>query len=233
MKYKRILLKISGEALKGNIEKGIVDFDYVLNLCKAISNLGENVKIGIVVGGGNIWRGRQNTYIDSNTSDTIGIFGTSINALILKAAFDKLEVSACLFNSFKAESLIEKIPPKEVLIKELEKNILIFGGGTGYVGCSTDTASANMAVQMNADAIIKLTNVDGIYNKDPNVYSDAIKYDKITFEEVIKKNLKVMDIESIEICQKNNIDIIVTNINTLFNLDNFMSEKNYSILKND
>ena len=110
---------------------------------------------------------------------------------------------------------------------------MIFGGGTGYVGCSTDTASANMAVQMNADAIIKLTNVDGIYNKDPNVYSDATKYDKITFEEVIKKNLKVMDIESIKICQRNNIDVIVTNINTLFNLDNFMSEKKYSILKND
>ena len=219
MEYKRVLLKLSGEAIK-NKRDGIVDFDYVLKICKSIASIKDRkTSVAIVVGGGNIWRGRQNSYIDSSSSDKIGILGTSINALILKSAFDKLGIKSCLFNSFEAKNIMEKTPSDEELIKLSRDNIIIFGGGTGHVGCSTD------------DLIVKLTNVDGIYNKDPHIYNDALKYNEITFEEAINKNLNVMDINSIKLSRENNIKILVTNINSLFDIDKMISTKAYSIIK--
>ena len=183
------------------------------------------------MGGGNIWRGRQNSYIDSSSSDKIGILGTSINALILKSAFDKLGVKSCLFNSFEAKNIMEKTPNDEELIKLSRDNIIIFGGGTGNVGCSTDTASALNAIKLKSDLIVKLTNVDGIYNKDPHIYNDALKYNEITFEEAINKNLNVMDIDSMKLSSENNIKILVTNINSLFDIDKMISTKAYSTIK--
>lgn len=230
MKYKRILLKLSGEALKNN-KNGIVDFDYVLNLCRSIASLKNNgVSIGIVVGGGNIWRGRDNTYIDSSSSDKIGILATSMNALILKSAFDKLNVESVLYNSFEAKNILEVTPVGDELTK-FNNNIIIFGGGTGNVGCSTDKAAANKAKDMQADIIIKLTNVDGIYNKDPNLYKDAVKYDEITYKEVIDNNLHVMDLDAIKLCMENDINILVTNINYLFDIESLEKNKSYSIIK--
>lgn len=230
MEYKRILLKLSGEALKNN-KNGIVDFDYVLKLCEGITSLrNKGVSIGIVVGGGNIWRGRDNTYIDSSSSDKIGILATSMNALILKSAFDKLNVEAVLYNSFEAKNILEETPSEEELVR-LSDNIIIFGGGTGNVGCSTDKSAFNKAKEMKADIIIKLTNVDGIYNKDPNIYEDAVKYDEITYEEVIDKNLHVMDLDAIKLCMENDINILVTNINYLFDIESLEKNKSYSIIK--
>ena len=220
MEYKRVLLKLSGEAIK-NKRDGIVDFDYVLKICKSIASIKDRkTSVAIVVGGGNIWRGRQNSYIDSSSSDKIGILGTSINALILKSAFDKL-----------AKNIMEKTPNDEELIKLSRDNIIIFGGGTGNVGCSTDTASILNAIKLKSDLIVKLTNVDGIYNKDPHIYNDALKYNEITFEEAINKNLNVMDINSIKLSKENNIKILVTNINSLFDIDKMISTKAYSIIK--
>lgn len=231
MEYKRILLKLSGEAIK-NKKDGIVDFDYVLELCNRIASIKKKgISVAIVVGGGNIWRGRQNSYIDSSSSDKIGILGTSINALILKSAFDKLEVKSHLFNSFEAKNIMEKAPSSEKLIKLSKEGIIIFGGGTGNVGCSTDTAAAMNAVNLKSDLIVKLTNVDGIYNKDPHIYKDALKYDEISFEEAIDKNLNVMDINSMKLSKANNIKILVTNINSLFDIDKMISNKAYSIIK--
>ena len=231
MEYKRVLLKLSGEAIK-NKKDGIVDFDYVLKLCKSIASIKDRkTSVAIVVGGGNIWRGRQNSYIDSSSSDKIGILGTSINALILKSAFDKLGIKSCLFNSFEAKNIMEKTPNDEELIKLSRNNIIIFGGGTGNVGCSTDTASILNAIKLKSDLIVKLTNVDGIYNKDPHIYNDALKYNEITFEEAINKNLNVMDINSIKLSRENNIKILVTNINSLFDIYKMISTKAYSIIK--
>lgn len=231
MEYKRVLLKLSGEAIK-NKRDGIVDFDYVLKICKSIASIKDRkTSVAIVVGGGNIWRGRQNSYIDSSSSDKIGILGTSINALILKSAFDKLGIKSCLFNSFEAKNIMEKTPNDEEFIKLSRDNIIIFGGGTGNVGCSTDTASALNAIKLKSDLIVKLTNVDGIYNKDPHIYNDALKYSEITFEEAINKNLNVMDIDSMKLSRENNIKILVTNINSLFDIDKMISTKAYSIIK--
>ena len=126
---------------------------------------------------------------------------------------------------------MEKTPNDEELIKLSRDNIIIFGGGTGYVGCSTDTASILNAIKLKSDLIVKLTNVDGIYNKDPHIYNDALKYNEITFEEAINKNLNVMDINSIKLSKENNIKILVTNINSLFDIDKMISTKAYSIIK--
>jgi len=212
---KRILLKLSGEALK-NKSTGIIDFKYCLALCTKIKNLSNNgFFIGIVVGGGNIWRGKSNTYIDSLLSDQVGILSTTINSLILNATFKELNVDSIVLNSFEIEKIVDRLEIK-ALNSYIEQNkIIIFGGGTGRVGCSTDTAAALRAKDINADFIVKLTNVDGVYNKDPKIYVDAEKYDIISFNEALQKNLNIMDREAFVICKENNIPIVVMNINKL------------------
>ena len=213
MEFKRLLIKLSGEALKNN-KQGICDFDYVLELCKKIANLlKKGYQIGIVVGGGNLWRGRDNTYIDSDISDKIGILSTTMNSLILNAAFKELEIESKVFNSAFIENLVDKASIERIEDELKNNTILIFGGGTGEVGCSTDTAAAQRAIDMKADIIIKLTNVDGIYDKDPDVYSNAKMYKTISYQEVIENELKVMDERSFILCMENNIPIIVSNIN--------------------
>ena len=212
--YNRILIKLSGEALKNN-KSEIIDFEYIKDICKKISKLAKNKKIGIVVGGGNIWRGRNNTYIDSVLSDKVGILGTTMNSLIIHSTFDKLSIDSISLNSFEAANIVKKSTKK--LIKDsfdLNK-IIVFGGGTGNVGCSTDTASAQKAIDMDADLLIKLTNVDGVYDKDPDEFKDAKKYDTVTFDEAISKELKVMDLDSLKLCRDSKIPILVMNIKDL------------------
>lgn len=223
---KRILLKLSGEALKNNSD-GIIDFNYCLNICNKIKKLYDSgFSIGIVVGGGNIWRGRNNTYIDSSLADKVGILSTTINSLILNAAFNELNVDSVVLNSFETEKIVDKISKEKVLSAIDDKKIIIFGGGTGEVGCSTDTAAALRAIDINADYIVKLTNVDGVYDKDPKVYSDVKRYEEITFNEVLQKDLKVMDKEAFIICKENDIPIIVMNVNDLEKLEYSLKGKN-------
>lgn len=224
MKYNRILLKLSGEALK-NDKDGIIDFEYVLKLCSEIKKIRDlGIEIAIVVGGGNIWRGRNNTYINSDVSDKIGILSTTINSFIIDEAFKKLKTNSIVLNSLEIEGIINKVSEEE-LKTLIKNNILIFGGGTGEVGFSTDTAAAIYAKEMDADVIIKLTNVDGVYDKDPKISEDAKLYKNISYQEVLDKNIKVMDKTSIEISMKNQIPIIVTNIKTLNKLDEFLCGK--------
>ena len=223
---KRILLKLSGEALKNNSD-GIIDFNYCLNICNKIKKLYDRgFSIGIVVGGGNIWRGRNNTYIDSSLADKVGILSTTINCLILNAPFNELNVDSVVLNSFETEKIVDKISKEKVLSAIDDKKIIIFGGGTGEVGCSTDTAAALRAIDINADYIVKLTNVDGVYDKDPKVYSDVKRYEEITFNEVLQKDLKVMDKEAFIICKENDIPIIVMNVNDLEKLEYSLKGKN-------
>ena len=223
---KRILLKLSGEALKNNSD-GIIDFNYCLNICKKIKKLYDSgFSIGIVVGGGNIWRGRNNTYIDSSLADKVGILSTTINSLILNATFNELNVDSVILNSLEIESIVDKVEKNKINSYIAENKIIIFGGGTGEVGCSTDTAAALRAIDIAADYVVKLTNVDGVYDKDPTVYSDAVKYDEITFNEVLQKDLKVMDKEAFIICKENNIPIIVMNVNDLEKLEYSLKGKN-------
>lgn len=212
MKYKRILLKLSGEVLAGDKKNGI-DFDRVLELGKEIKEcvlLG--YEIGIVVGGGNFWRGKSNEYMDRATSDYIGMMGTVMNALALGDAFKQLGVPVRVQTGVEMRQIAE-FYIKDRAVRHLEKGrVVVFGCGTGSPFFSTDTASALRAAEINADVLIKATKVDGVYDKDPKKYDDAIKFNKIKYIDVLNKNLNVMDSTAISLCMEEKIPILVFNI---------------------
>ena len=232
-KYKRILIKLSGEALAGSKKTGVC-YDTVLDICKKIKEVHDmGVEIGIVVGGGNFWRGRQNEEFDRATADYIGMLATTMNALTINDAFRQLGAES------RVQTAIEMRQVTEFYIKgrahkHLDKNrIVIFGCGTGSPFFSTDTASALKAAEIHADALIKATNVDGVYDKDPNKYDDAKKYDEISYLDVLNKKLKVMDSTSTTLCMDNNIPIVVVNISNKSDLKNaVMGKKVGTIIKN-
>ena len=213
---KTVLIKLSGESLAGaNSEKRGIDDDYIEYICgriKKISDLG--VGVGIVCGGGNFMRGgRTSKVIAREVADYMGMLGTVMNALALYDGFTRLGSVAYLQSGLDVASPYVNKLDSEAAKKALsEGKIVVFGGGTGRPGCSTDTAAAGRAKDIDADAIIKLTNVDGVYDKDPDEYPDAVMYDEVTFDEVLEKELGIMDLSAIEMCRNNNIEIIVTNI---------------------
>ena len=212
MEYKRILLKLSGEVLAGNKKQGI-EFEQVLKLAEEIKecqNLG--YEIGIVVGGGNFWRGKSNEYMERATSDYIGMMGTVMNALALGDAFKQLNVPVRVQTGVEMRQIAE-FYIKDRAIRHLEKGrVVIFGCGTGSPFFSTDTASALRAAEIKADILIKATKVDGIYDKDPKKYKDAKKYNKITYIDVLNQKLDVMDSTAISLCMEEKIPIKVFNI---------------------
>lgn len=220
--YKNLLIKLSGESLMGEIETVSKEKTLkIANLIKEVKNLGYNV--GIVIGGGNFFRGRSNQDMNPLFVDTMGMLGTTINALGLADAFEKVGVPCVISTPFDLNGLIPKLSEEEVLSK-YQDNVVIFGGGTGHIGCSTDTCASNKASMIKADVIIKLTNVDGVYDKDPNKYDDALMYEKLTHQEVLNnEEIKVMDIPAIKECMDNNIDILVINFNDKNNLIKVLS----------
>lgn len=218
---KRVLIKLSGESLASN-GKGI-DFNRVIDICNEIKEIYDmNIQIGIVVGGGNLWRGRSNSYIDKCTSDYVGMLGTTMNALVLKDAFRQIGVKAVIQSGLDME-IIDKFNKEDSIEKLEEKSIVIFSGGTGSPYFSTDTAAALRALEIEANVILKLTNVDGIYTSDPNLDENAKRIDRISFDEVIDKNLKVMDLTAITLCKDNNLPIIIFNFNQKGNLKKVIS----------
>lgn len=212
MKYKRILLKLSGEVLAGSKGTGI-DFDKTLEFAREIKEGVElGAEIAIVVGGGNFWRGKSNEYMDRATSDYIGMMGTVMNALALGDAFKQIDVPVRVQTGVEMRQIAE-FYIKDRAIRHLEKGrVVIFGCGTGSPFFSTDTASALRAAEIKADVLIKATKVDGVYDKDPKKYDDAVKYDEITYIDVINKKLNVMDTTAISLCMEENIPIKVFNI---------------------
>ena len=212
MKYKRILLKLSGEALEGQEGFGI-DFDKAVEVCKEIKEVKEkfNTEIAIVVGGGNFWRGRDNTYIDRTDTDKVGMLATIMNALVLKNAFKELNVKAKVQSAIEMNRIVELYTKDKTMDYLKEGNIVIFAGGTNNPFFSTDTGSSLRAAEIEADAILKATDVDGVFDKDPDEYDDAKMYKEITYDEVIVQNLKVMDLTAITMCRDNNIPIRVFN----------------------
>ena len=226
MKYKRVLVKLSGEALAGSKGTGI-DFDRVLELCaeiKTISDLG--VQVAIVVGGGNFWRGRSNQQMDRCTSDYIGMLGTTMNALAIGDAFKQLGQDVRVQTGVEMRQIAE-FYIKDRAIKHLEKGrVVVFGCGTGSPFFSTDTAAALRANEISANALIKATNVDAIYDKDPKKHEDAKKIPKLTYLDVLNnENINVMDSTATTLCMDNEIPIIVFNINTHGNLKKVVEGK--------
>ena len=218
MKYKRILLKLSGETLSGKDGKGI-DFDSVLDICNEIKEVSEiGCEIGIVVGGGNFWRGRSNTNMDRCTADHIGMLATTMNALALQDGFKQLGVESRVQTGIEMRQIAE-FYIKNRATRHMEKGrIVIFGCGTGSPFFSTDTAAALRAAEINADIIFKATNVDGVYSADPKKDKSATKFDEITYIDVLNKKLNVMDSTATSLCMDNNIPILVFDINKKGNL---------------
>lgn len=227
MKYKRILLKLSGEALAGSKGTGI-DFEKVLEFAKEIKSVveKEKIEIGIVVGGGNFWRGRSNQQMDRCTSDYIGMLGTTMNALAIGDAFKQVGQDVRVQTSVEMRQIAE-FYIKDRAVRHLEKGrVVVFGCGTGSPFFSTDTAAALRANEINADALLKATNVDGIYDKDPKKYNDAIKISHTTYLDVLNKKLNVMDTTATSLCMDNNLPIIVFDINTKGNLEKIVKGEN-------
>ena len=225
-KYKRVLIKISGEALAGDKHFGL-NFDVIGPVCDVIKKCSEEgCEIGIVVGGGNFWRGRSSEGMDRARADHIGMLATAMNALALCDALEQLGADVRVQTAIEMRQIAEPYIRSRA-IRHLEKGrIVIFGCGTGSPFFSTDTAAALRSVEMNADALLKATNVDGVFDKDPNKYSDAVKYDRVTFKEVINRDLKVMDSTAFSLCKDNDMSIIVFNLDDPDNIISVVNGEN-------
>ena len=210
--YKRILLKLSGESLAGEQKNGI-DFDTVLEICKPIKKLTEaGVQVAVVVGGGNFWRGRTSGKMDRTRADHMGMLATAINALGVADALEQIGVDVRVQTAITMRQVAEPYLRNKA-VRHLEKGrVVIFGCGTGNPFFSTDTAAALRAAEIEAEIILKATLVDGVYDRDPNVYDDAVRYDQLSFQEVLEKDLKVMDSTAAAICKDNHIDLMVFSI---------------------
>lgn len=217
-KYKRILLKLSGEALAGSKSCGI-DFETMKPIINAIKQCHEmGVQIAIVVGGGNFWRGRSSGNMNRIKADHMGMLATVINALGLSDALEQAGVKNEVMTAIAFPQVGELYSPKKA-IENLEKGkIVIFAYGTGNAFFSTDTAASLRAAEIEANAIFKATNIDGVYDSDPNLNPNAKKYTEVTFNEVLAKNLKVMDASAASMCRDNDIDVLVFSIKEPENL---------------
>ncbi|HEY6191271.1 MAG TPA: UMP kinase [Bacteroidota bacterium] len=215
MKYKRILLKVSGEALMGEKDFGI-DPRVLQRYAEEIAELQQSgVEIGIVIGGGNIYRGVENSSdgVDRVTGDLMGMLATIMNGLALQSALERRGTFTRLLSSIKMEEIAEPFIRRRA-IRHLEKGrVVIFGAGTGNAYFTTDTAAALRAVEIGADVIMKGTRVDGIYTSDPEKNPKANRFGAISYQDVLKKDLKVMDLTAITLCKENSMPIVVFNMN--------------------
>ena len=212
VKYKRVLLKISGEALAGEKKSGIDDgvLKEISSNIKAMSDLG--VEVGIVVGGGNFWRGRSSEQMDRVTADHMGMLATTINALGVCDALEQLGVPVRVQTAISMPQVAEPYIRNKA-IRHMEKGrVVIFGCGTGNPFFSTDSAASLRAAEIEADIIFKATMVDGVYDSDPKTNPDAKKYDTVSHQEVLSKGLNVMDSTAAAMCRDNNIPILVFSI---------------------
>lgn len=212
-KYKRIVLKLSGEALAGSNTVGI-DINYVNLIAKQVKKIYDSgVETGIVVGGGNFWRGRDENNIDRATSDYMGMLGTVMNALALQDSLEKLGVITRVQTAIEMKQVAEPYIRRRA-IRHLEKGrVVIFSAGVGNPYFSTDTAAALRAAEIDADVILLAKKgVDGIYDSDPNINPDAKKFDNLTYREILNKNLKIMDGTATTLCMDNNIPLQVFGI---------------------
>jgi uridylate kinase len=231
MSYKRVLIKFSGEALAGSQGYGIntVILRYVANEIKKVAEA--NVEVGIVIGGGNIIRGvttSQDGIIPRSSADYMGMLATVINGIALQEALINLGLSVRMQSAIEMNKVAEPLIVRRA-IRHLEKGrIVIFAAGTGNPFFTTDTGATLRAVQINADVVIKATKVDGVYNKDPNLFDNAVKFDTLSYEEALEDRIKVMDDTSIALAKDNSIPIIICNMFKENNLVEIIKNKDFT-----
>lgn len=225
-KFKRILLKVSGEALAGDNKTGL-NYPVITEICKSIKKcVDAGVQVGVVVGGGNFWRGRSSGAMDRTRADHIGMLATAMNALALA---DVLESLGCDVRVQTAISMQQVAEPyiRNRAVRHLQKGrVVIFGCGTGNPFFSTDTAASLRAVEIEADIFLKATLVDGVYDKDPHKYPDAKKYDQLTFSQVIGEELAVMDSTAAAMCRDNKMTMLVFDLSRPDNIYDAMMGEN-------
>ena len=211
-KYKRVLLKLSGESLAGDDKHGI-NFDTVLTFCEAIKQCVDlGVQVGIVVGGGNFWRGRSSGKMDRTRADHMGMLATVINALGVADALEQLGVDVRVQTAITMQAFAEPYIRNKA-VRHLQKGrVVVFGCGTGNPFFSTDTGAALRAAEIDADIILKATMVDGVYDSDPHTNPNAVKYKTVTFDDVLGKDLKVMDGTAASLCRDNKLPILVFSV---------------------
>ena len=232
MKYKRILLKLSGESLMGSKQFGI-DNKRLANYAAEIKEIHElGIEIAIVIGGGNIFRGVQAEEggMDRTHGDYMGMLATMINSMALQSALETSGLQTRLLSAIEMKAIAEPFIRRRA-VRHLEKGrIVIFGAGTGNPFFTTDSAASLRAIEINADVILKGTRVDGIYTADPFKDSSAVKYEHITFDEVYQQNLSVMDLTAFTLCKENNLPIIVFDMDTPGNLKDLINGKKVGTL---
>ena len=218
LKYKRVMLKLSGEALAGTNGYGI-DFEVALRISREIKELVDmGVEVGAVIGAGNIWRGREGGGMDRTTADYMGMLATCINALALQNSLEDIGVETRVQSAIEMREICEPYIRRRAM-RHLEKGrVVIFAAGSGNPFFSTDTSAALRAAEIEAEAILFAKKVDGVYDKDPNLFPDAIKYDSLTYQEVLEQGLKAMDSPAMALCQENDIPIIVFSLDQSGNI---------------
>jgi|TARA_B100001094_G_scaffold205206_1_gene199146 uridylate kinase len=232
MKYKRILLKLSGEALMGNKQFGI-DNNRLMQYANDIKEISDlNVEVGIVIGGGNIFRGVQAEKggMDRTQGDYMGMLATMINSMALQSALESIGLYTRLQSAIEMKQIAEPYIKRKA-VRHLEKGrIVIFGAGTGNPFFTTDSAASLRAVEIDCDVILKGTRVDGVYDADPEKYPNANKYDTLTFDEAYEKKLKIMDMTAFTLCKENQIPVVVFDMNNSGNLKKVILGENVGTL---
>ncbi len=230
LKYKRILLKLSGESLSGGTGHGI-DFDTVTEICKPIKTIVEmGAEVAIVVGGGNFWRGRSSGSMDRTRADHMGMLATVINALGVADTLEQMGVDVRVQTAIAMNQVAEPYIRNKA-VRHLEKGrVVIFGAGTGNPFFSTDTGAALRAAEINANVILKATMVDGVYDKDPKKYPDAVKYDHLSYMDVLNNNLQVMDMTAASFCDERHMPFYVFSIEDPENLVRAVKGENIGTL---
>ena len=226
MKWNRVLLKLSGEALAGPKKTGF-DEDTVKEVARQVKiSVDAGVEVGIVIGGGNFWRGRTSNAIDRTKADQIGMLATVMNAIAVKDALRQQGVPAVVMTSSAMPQVADTFRSDKAIAELEAGKIVVFGGGTGNPIFSTDTASALRALEIGADAMFKATMVDGVYDKDPHKYPDAVKYDTLTFTRVLDERLAVMDSTAATLCRDNGLPIVVFDLNEPANIARALQGEN-------
>ncbi len=228
LKYKRILLKLSGEALNGGDKAQVIDFNILESYALAVKDIvGLGVEVAIVIGGGNIFRGAsvEKSGIDRVQGDHMGMLATVINGMAIQSALEKHGVMSRLMSAIKMEQVCEPLIRRRA-VRHLEKGrVVIFGAGTGNPYFTTDTTAGLRAIEIEAQVVLKGTRVDGVYTADPEKDPGATRYDSLSFDEALSKNLKIMDMTAFTLCKENNLPIIVFDMNKPGNLFDLVTGK--------